>query len=73
MYVEAGDLDPVEALRGYDLCIAGAGAAGLALAHRLIGSPLKVLVLATGSPTDRGLPPGSRQKVYGGTVGPFLG
>ncbi len=72
MYVESGDLEAVEILRGFDICIAGAGAAGLALAHRLIGSPLKVLVLASGLPTDRGLPSGSRQKAYGGTLGPFL-
>ena len=73
MYVESGDLEAVRTLRDFDLCIAGAGAAGLAIAHRLIGSPLKVLVLASGLPTDRGLPSGSRQKVYGGTLGPFLG
>jgi choline dehydrogenase-like flavoprotein len=72
MYVESGDIEGVETLRGFDLCIAGAGAAGLALAHRLTGSPLKVLVLASGSPTDRGLPPGWRQKIYGGTLGAFL-
>ena len=72
MYVESGDLEAVETLRGFDLCIAGVGAAGLAIAHRFTGSPLKVLVLASGLPTDRGLPSGSRQKVYGGTLGPFL-
>jgi choline dehydrogenase-like flavoprotein len=72
VYVESGDLEAVETLRGFDLCIAGAGAAGPAIGHRLAGSPLKVLVLASGLPTDRGLPPGSRQKVYGGTLGPFL-
>ncbi len=53
MYVESVDAVPAQSLRGFDLCIAGAGAAGLALAHRLIGSPLKVLVLASGAPTDR--------------------
>ena len=72
MYADSGQLESVEILRGFDLCIVGAGAAGLALAHRLIGSPLKVLVLAIGSPTDRGLPAGSPQKIYGGTLGPFL-
>jgi choline dehydrogenase-like flavoprotein len=72
MYVESSDLETVERLGRFDLCIAGAGAAGLAMAHRLAGSSLKVLVLASGLPTDRGLPPGSRQKVYGGTLGPFL-
>ncbi|HTP58670.1 MAG TPA: hypothetical protein VMM82_07105, partial [Spirochaetia bacterium] len=72
MYVESTDLHAVETLKGYDLCIAGAGAAGLALAHCLIGSPLKVLVLANGLPTERGLPPGWRQKIYAGTLGPFL-
>ena len=43
MYVESGDLETVKTLRGFDLCIAGAGAAGLVLAHRLTRSPLKVL------------------------------
>lgn len=71
MYAESSELHG-ETLRGFDACIAGAGAAGLALAHRLIGSPLKVLVLASGLPSDRGLPPGSRQKIYGGRPGPFL-
>ena len=73
MYVESGDLLADKTAGGFDLCIAGAGAAGLAIANRLTGSPLKVLVLASGLPTDRGLPTGSRQKVYGGTLGPFLG
>ena len=72
MYVDSGDFEDVETLKGFDLCVAGAGAAGLALAHRLIGSPLTVLVLASGLPTDRGLPAGGRQKIYGGTPGPFL-
>ncbi len=72
MYVESGDLLADKTVGDFDLCIAGAGAAGLAIAHRLIGSPLKVLVLASGLPADRGLPSGSRQKVYGGTLGSFL-
>ena len=73
MYADAGVLEDARGPQGFDLCIAGAGAAGLALAHRLIGSALKVLVLASGLPTDRGLPPGSRQRLYAGTLGPFLG
>jgi len=32
-----------------------------------------VLVLASGHASDRGLPQGSRQKVYGGSLGDFLG
>ncbi len=72
MYAESSEISS-ETLRGFDVCICGAGAAGLALAHRLIGSSLKVLVLASGQAADRGLPAGSRQKIYGGTVGPFLG
>ena len=60
-------------LRDYDVCIVGAGAAGLSLARRLVGTHQKVLLLAAGLPDEKGLPPSFRQKVYGGTVGEFLG
>lgn len=57
---------------GYDICIAGAGAAGLAAARRLVGSSKRVLVLAAGSAEERGLPPGYRQKIYAGEMGELL-
>lgn len=72
MYVDSDQLAEGSVLDGFDICIAGAGAAGLAVARRLIGSGRKVLVLAAGLRDDRGLPPGFRQKIYGGTVGEFL-
>jgi 2-polyprenyl-6-methoxyphenol hydroxylase-like FAD-dependent oxidoreductase len=40
MYVESGDLEAARNPGHFDVCIAGAGATGLAMAHRLIGSPL---------------------------------
>jgi hypothetical protein len=42
------------------------------MAHRLVGSALKVLVLSSGSASDRGRPAPDRQSIYRGTVGPFL-
>jgi choline dehydrogenase-like flavoprotein len=60
-------------LRDYDVCIVGAGAAGLPLARRLAGTSTKVLLLAAGLPDEKGLPPSYRQKIYGGTAGDFLG
>ena len=40
-------------LQDFDICIIGAGAAGIAMAQRLTGSPLKVLLLVSGHPGDR--------------------
>lgn len=72
MYRDATDLPNGALLRGYDICIVGAGAAGLAMAKRLNGASVSVLLLASGSPEDRGTPPEHAQSVYRGTVGPFL-
>ena len=72
MFAEPEHLGSDDTLRGFDVCVAGAGAAGLALAHRLIGSSLNVLVLASGLAEDRGLPSGPRQRIYAGSLGPFL-
>lgn len=41
-----------EQLHGYDVCIVGAGAAGLCLAERLLRDGLRVLVLEAGSWSD---------------------
>lgn len=72
MYVQADQLPAESVLQAFDLCIVGAGAAGLAMAQRLIGSSLRVLVLSSGSASDRGRPTAPRQSIYRGTVGPFL-
>ena len=72
MYLYSERLPQGSVLDGYDICIVGAGAAGLAMAKRLVGAGKRVLVLAAGLPADRGLPPGFRQKIYGGKVGDFL-
>ena len=73
MYCDATDLAPGTMVTGYDLCIAGAGAAGIAMAQRLIGSSKKVLLLANGLRTDTGdKPKGPLQQIYVGTTGPFL-
>ncbi len=72
MYLSSEDIPRGTLVREYDICIVGAGAAGLVLARRLAGSGKKVLVLAAGLPDEKGLPPSFRQKIYGGTRGPFL-
>jgi choline dehydrogenase-like flavoprotein len=70
MYLQADDL--TGDLSGFDICIVGAGAAGIALAKRLSGSSKKVLLIAGGQTQDRGRPEDKRQSIYKGTVGEFL-
>jgi choline dehydrogenase-like flavoprotein len=72
MYLSAEQLPGGMTLQGFDICIVGAGAAGLAMAKRLIGSSQRVLVLSSGSAADRGRPTALRQSIYKGTVGPLL-
>ena len=73
MYVYADQLPADAILQDFDICIVGAGAAGIAMAHRLANSTLKVILLVSGSPADRGTPDANRQSLYHGTVGDFLG
>lgn len=73
MYQHAEQLPEGAILQGYDICIVGAGAAGIAMAQRLAHSSLKTLLLVSGAPGDRGVPGEARQSLYGGTVGDFLG
>ena len=56
MYLNADHLPDGMVLQGFDICIVGAGAAGLAMAKRLIGSSKKVLVLSSGADSDKGRP-----------------
>ena len=72
MYLQADQLPERAVLRGFDLCIVGAGAAGIAMAHRLANSSLKVILLVSGSPDDKTLPDADRQSLYHGTAGDFL-
>jgi hypothetical protein len=72
MYLSADQLPDGTTLQGFDICVVGAGAAGLSMAKRLIGSSKRVLVLSAGSPADRGRPTVLRQSIYKGTVGPLL-
>ena len=73
MYLHADQLPDGAILQDFDICIVGAGAAGIAMAHRLAGRSLKVILLVSGGPGDRGLPNADRQSLYQGTVGEFLG
>jgi len=73
MYLSSEQIPSGTVLEDFDLCIVGAGAAGLPLARRLAGTSRRVLLLAAGLPDEKGLPPSFRQKLYGGTVGDFLG
>jgi choline dehydrogenase-like flavoprotein len=70
MYVQAEDVSGE--IRGFDICIVGAGAAGIPMAKRLIGSNKKVLLVVSGRSTDRGRPEDQRQNMYKGTIGDFL-
>lgn len=72
MYHYADQLPAGAILQGFDICIVGAGAAGIAMAQRLAHTSLKVILLVSGSPADRGLPAAARQSLYQGTVGEFL-
>ena len=72
MYHYADELPEGAVLQGFDICIVGAGAAGIAMAQRLAGSSLKVILLVSGAPGDRGFPNDARQSLYEGTVGDFL-
>ncbi len=72
MYAYADELDSGAILSDFDICIVGAGAAGIAMAQRLANSSLQVLLLVSGQPADRGLPDKHRQSLYQGTAGAFL-
>lgn len=72
MYLYADRFPAGIRMTDYDVCIVGAGAAGIAIARRLIGSPLRVLLLASGSSNDRGRPVPAQQAIYKGTHGDFL-
>lgn len=72
MYLYADQLPDSTVLQGFDLCIVGAGAAGIAMAQRLAKSSLKVILLVSGGPGDRTAPDIDRQSLYHGTTGSFL-
>ncbi len=72
MYHYADHLPEGTILSDFDICIVGAGAAGIAMAQRLANCSLKVILLVSGGPADRGAPSEARQSLYQGTVGEFL-
>ncbi len=72
MYQYADQLPANTVLQGFDLCIVGAGAAGIAMAQRLAKSSLSVLLLVSGSPGDKARPDQDRQSLYQGGTGDFL-
>ena len=72
MYAFADQLDADAVVQNFDICIVGAGAAGIAMAQRLANTSLKVLLLVSGQPADRGLPDAERQALYQGSAGDFL-
>ena len=72
MYRHADHLPAGTVLRGFDLCIVGAGAAGIAMAQRLANTSLQVLLLVSGEPGDKRVPAAARQSLYAGTTGEFL-
>ena len=72
MYAFADELDAGAVVQDFDICIVGAGAAGIAMAQRLANTSAAVLLLVSGGPADRGLPDVARQALYQGTAGDFL-
>ena len=72
MYLHADQLPDGTVVQGFDLCIVGAGAAGIAMAQRLANSALNVILLVSGSPDDKASPDRDRQSLYHGTTGSFL-
>ncbi len=72
MYAFADQLDADTVVQDFDICIVGAGAAGIAMAQRLANTSLRVLLLVSGQPSDRGAPDANRQALYQGTAGDFL-
>ena len=72
MYLQADQLPNETLLRGFDIYIVGAGAAGLVVAKQINGSSKKGLVLSRGSPADKGRLEEKRQSIYRGAVGVFM-
>lgn len=56
-----------------DVCVVGAGAAGLALARELLGSRLRVLVVEAGGLATEPEPGGGRGRGFGGTTALWAG
>ncbi len=71
MYLDANQVPSEETLRAFDICIVGAGAAGIALAARLIPSTKKVLLITSGSPSASVQSPAD-EAMYQGVLGPFM-
>ena len=73
MFQNADTLLNGSILSDFDICIAGAGVAGLVIASRFAGGSTRVLVLCDGLPSDTGPDPDpTRQLTYLGSPGPFL-
>jgi choline dehydrogenase-like flavoprotein len=71
MYFDANKIPRDETLNGFDICIVGAGAAGIAMATRLIASDKKVLLITSGSSSAVTQSPFD-EAMYKGVLGPFM-
>lgn len=72
MYLDANQIPNGTILGNFDICIVGAGAAGIAMAARLASTSKRVLVITSGDSTGRRVPSPSDQILYTGRVGPFM-
>ena len=71
MYFDANQLANDAVVSGYDICIVGAGAAGIAMAHRLIGCDKRILLISNGASSAAAQSPAD-ESIYQGTLGPFM-
>jgi choline dehydrogenase-like flavoprotein len=74
MYRDADRIPNGHTLEGFDICIAGAGAAAIAMAKRLAGSSKRILLLCNGRPWEKGEQQQSPvlKSLYAGVLGPFM-
>ena len=73
MYLDGNKIPNGTVINDDDICIVGAGAAGIVMAAQFAKEKKKrVVVINSGASTGRGRPSPSDQSIYGGVPGPFM-